>query len=73
MDDATALSERIARRELSCVEVMRDHLERIERGNPALNAIVSLRDGDALLAEAAARARSCTSTATSSERPASSQ
>ena len=47
--------ERIARRELSCVEVMRACLERIERVNPALNAIVSLRDGDALLAEAAER------------------
>ena len=55
MDDATALSERIARRERSCVEVMRECLERIERLNPPLNAIVSLRDGDVLLAEAAAR------------------
>ena len=44
MDDATALSERIARRELSCVELMRACLERIERCNPALNAIVSLRE-----------------------------
>ncbi len=34
---------------------MRDHLERIERLNPELNAIVSLRDGDELLAEAAER------------------
>ena len=55
MDDATALSERIALRELSCVELMRDTLERIGRVNPALNAIVSLRDGEELLAEAAER------------------
>ena len=55
MDDATALAERIARRELSCVELMRACLERIERANPALNAIVSLREPDALLAEAAER------------------
>ena len=55
MEDATALSQRIARRELSCVELMRDCLERIEAVNPALNAIVSLCDGDALLAEAAER------------------
>src|SRR5262245_35153899 len=53
MEDATALSERIAARELSCVELMRATLERIERVNPGLNAIVSLRDGDALLVEAA--------------------
>ena len=53
MEDATALAQRIAGRELSCVELMRATLERIERVNPALNAIVSLRDGDALLAEAA--------------------
>src|SRR5688500_9030247 len=53
--DATALSERIARRELSCVELMRDTLERIGRANPDLNALVSLRDGEELLAEAAER------------------
>src|SRR5918995_6372496 len=55
MDDATALAERIARRELSCVELMRATLERIERVNPGLNAIVSVRDGEELLAEAAER------------------
>ncbi len=55
MDDATGLSEAIARREQSCVELMRSTLERIERVNPRLNAIVSLRDGDELLAEAAER------------------
>jgi Asp-tRNA(Asn)/Glu-tRNA(Gln) amidotransferase A subunit family amidase len=55
MEDATALSERIARRELSCVELMAATLERIGRENPRLNAIVSLRDGEELLAEAAER------------------
>jgi amidase len=55
MEDATALSERIARRELSCVELMRDTLDRIGRENPRINAIVSLRDGEELLAEAAGR------------------
>jgi amidase len=55
MDDATALSERIARRELSSVELMRDTLDRIGRENPRINAIVSLRDAEELLAEAAER------------------
>jgi len=53
MDDATALSERIARRELSCAELMAATLERIGRVNPGLNAIVSLREPEVLLAEAA--------------------
>ncbi|MDN5786279.1 amidase [Pseudorhodobacter sp.] len=44
----------IARREASCVEVMADHLERIAATNGALNAIVSLRDREGLLFEAAA-------------------
>jgi amidase len=52
---AGELAERIAAREVSCVEVMRDHLERIERHNPELNAIVSLREPGELLAEAAGR------------------
>src|SRR5687767_11194355 len=55
MEDATALAERIAGQELSCVELMRSTLARIESVNPGLNAIVSLRDGEALLAEAAER------------------
>ena len=55
MDDATALSERIARRELSCAELMAETLERIGRVNPGLNAIVSLREPEVLLAEAAER------------------
>lgn len=40
--------------EVSCVEVMAAFLDRIEAVNPTVNAIVSLRDRDALLAEARA-------------------
>lgn len=50
--DALELSRRIHARELSCRDVMSAHLARIARLNPRFNAIVSLRDGDALLAEA---------------------
>lgn len=52
---ALELSDLIHRREVSCVEVMSAHLAQIERYNPALNAIVALRDGDELLAEARER------------------
>lgn len=60
MDDLTALSaEALSRiihaREVSCREVMAAYLARIERLNPHYNAIVSLRDADALLREADAR------------------
>ena len=54
MPGAIALSQAIHARELSCVEVMADHLDRIARLNPVHNAIVSLRPADDLLAEAAA-------------------
>jgi len=50
--DATALSDAIHARRLSCREVMRAYLARIHRLNPAYNAIVSLRPHDDLLAEA---------------------
>ena len=49
---ATDLSHRIAACEISCVEVMHASLARIEALNPRFNAIVSLREPDALLAEA---------------------
>ena len=49
---AHALSVAIRTRKVSCREVMRATLTRIETVNPAHNAIVSLRDGDALLREA---------------------
>lgn len=41
MIDATELAARIRRREVSPVESLADHRERIERLNPALNAIVT--------------------------------
>jgi len=50
---ADALSRRVARGELSCVEVMAAYLDRIEAVNPKLNAIVSLRPRPELMAEAA--------------------
>jgi amidase len=49
---AHVVSDAIRAREVSCREVMRATLERIEAVNPVYNAIVSLRDGDALLREA---------------------
>src|SRR6201990_3428196 len=42
---ASRLVELIARRELSPVEVMRAHLDRIAEVNPRLNAIVTVNDG----------------------------
>jgi len=54
---ATALSAAIHAREVSCVSVMQVFLERIAAVNPAINAIVSLRDADELLAEATAADR----------------
>ena len=47
-----ALVEAIRSRQLSCVEVMSAYLDHIERINPLVNAIVALRDRDALVAEA---------------------
>jgi amidase len=49
---AHALSDAILARQVSCREVMQATLARIEAVNPVHNAIVSLRDGDALLREA---------------------
>lgn len=59
MTDLTALSasdlaRAIAARKLAPSEVMAAHLSRIDTVNPAINAIVSLRDPDALMAEARA-------------------
>jgi amidase len=50
--DALELSRTIHRRDASCREVMQAHLARIGQLNPRFNAIVSLRDEAALLAEA---------------------
>jgi amidase len=52
--DAEHLSQALAARDLSSVEVMTACLDRIERVNPTINAIVSLRPREALLAEAKA-------------------
>src|SRR5246500_2248000 len=53
---ATELAQRIAKRELSSVEVVNAHLARIDAVNPALNAIVKVL-GDEARAEAAAADR----------------
>jgi Asp-tRNA(Asn)/Glu-tRNA(Gln) amidotransferase A subunit family amidase len=49
---ATELAALIRKRELSPVELMRATLTRIEEVNPRLNAFVSMRPADQLLAEA---------------------
>src|ERR1700719_1321988 len=51
------LSARLARKELSSVELTRHFLARIERLNPALNALITLTAEQALEAAAAADAR----------------
>lgn len=50
--DADALSGAIHARQVSCREVMLAYLAHIERFNPSVNALVSLRPSDELLAEA---------------------
>jgi amidase len=54
---ARTLSAELASRALSAVEVMRAFLAQIERVNGAVNAIVTLRPGGELLADAAAADR----------------
>ena len=55
--DAEALSQAIHARQLSCREVMWAYLGHIERFNPQVNALVSLQEGELLLAEADERDR----------------
>jgi len=55
--DATELSRAIHARQVSCEEVMRAYLAQIQRFNPRVNALVSLRDADDVLAEARERDR----------------
>lgn len=55
--DAEALSQVIHAREFSCREVMQAYLAHIERFNPQVNALVSLREAGAVLAEADVRDR----------------
>jgi aspartyl-tRNA(Asn)/glutamyl-tRNA(Gln) amidotransferase subunit A len=43
--DASRIAELVANRELSPVEVMRAHLDRIAEVNPKVNAIVTMADG----------------------------
>ena len=45
---ATELARRIRAREVSCEEVMRAHIDQIERVNPAVNAIVTVAPEQAL-------------------------
>ncbi|BBO70364.1 amidase [Desulfosarcina alkanivorans] len=52
-ESAWRLAARIARREITPLEVMRDTLDRMDRVNPGLNAFVSLRP-EAAMAEARA-------------------
>ncbi len=54
---ALEIARLISSREASCVEVVTAHLDRIEAVNPQVNAIIGLRDRDAVLAEAAERDR----------------
>ncbi|HAB24095.1 MAG TPA: amidase, partial [Pantoea sp.] len=57
--DATRLAELIRRRDISPVEVMQAHLDRIEETNPQVNAIVTVAAGalkEARAAEAAVMA-----------------
>lgn len=51
---ASDLSRLIAARQVAPSEVMAAHLDRIEAANGAVNALVSLRDREALMAEARA-------------------
>ena len=51
---ATDLTRLIAARKVAPSEVMADHLARIAAVNPAVNAVISLRDPDVLMAEARA-------------------
>lgn len=55
--DAEALSRAIHARQLSCREVMQAYLGHIERFNRQVNALVSLRPAEVLLAEAETRDR----------------
>lgn len=55
MWDALTLSDAIHAKQISCVELMTQYLQHISVCNPCVNAIVSLRDTDELMAEAAER------------------
>lgn len=52
--DASELSRAIHARQVSCEDVMQAYLAQIQRFNPGVNALVSLRDADEVMAEARA-------------------
>jgi len=52
MHDAVTLRRLIRTRQISCVEVMNAHLDRIEALNPKVNAIVALQDRAQLIRQA---------------------
>jgi aspartyl-tRNA(Asn)/glutamyl-tRNA(Gln) amidotransferase subunit A len=56
--DATKLAELIRTREVSSVEVVQAHLDRIEATNPKINAVVTLADAALDAAKAADEALS---------------
>jgi len=51
MLDAAGLAGAIRSRQVSCVEVMTDYLDHIDKLNPRVNAIVALQDRSSLLAQ----------------------
>ncbi|NWB67850.1 amidase [Pseudomonas sp. I8001] len=55
--DAIELSRAIHARQVSCHEVMQAYLAQVERFNPTVNALVSLRSHEDVLAEATQRDR----------------
>jgi amidase len=55
--DAVDLSRAIRGKQVSCREVMEAFLDRIDRLNPEVNAIVSLQDREGLLLQADERDR----------------
>src|SRR5687768_2847862 len=55
MMDALPLGKALRAKQLSCVEVMNAYLDHIDRFNPKVNAIVSMRERKELIAEAALR------------------
>ena len=50
--DASALSDQIHRRQVSCLDVMHSYLERIARLNPLHNAIINMASTESLLSQA---------------------
>jgi amidase len=55
MMDALALADAIRARQVSCVEVMTEYLNHIDKINPRVNAIVDLQDRASLLAQSRLR------------------